>query len=778
MPVPSGLSLINPLFRIRLLLPVLVAVLGLGSAWLLHLNAVDSAEQSLLEQRRHYLLDVLSRAQIALEARQEADDTGFVQSYLARFAEDPSNLATILTDGGGEPVYMSVTGRDLAVVEAAQLGPVAEAVAESARRSVAQVEVDPDHLRLIGGIAVCAHYAARVEARQGCGLLLLVEDLKRDLDGAVGTLQGRVVYDILTVLALIALTILVIELAVIRRMRRIVHAMDAFASGDLSARSGLGGRDELAGISRATDRVIDRIADAQVRLSEGEQRFRAIFDDSTEALIVIDEKGTVTEFNKAAARMFGFEAEEILGRNVSALMPQPDRGRHDGYLANYLSSGRAKIIGIGREVTALRRDGTHFPIRLAVAEVEVDARRHFIATITDLTEMKHLEAQLRRAQKMEAVGQLTGGIAHDFNNLLGIIIGNLDLLQRRVADDPALLKWVERAQGAAERGATLTRRLLGFSRQSVEARSPVNVNPVLEGLRDLLGRSLTSSIALELYLAKDLWLTEIDPSALEDVLINLAINARDAMPDGGRLVLETRNLTLDPPSAGALSGQEGILPAGEYVEIAVTDTGTGIPEEIRERIFEPFFTTKEQGKGTGLGLAAAYGFAKQSGGRITVYSEPGMGTTFKILLPRAAVHAVVEPGQEPAALALPRGTERILIVDDEPELMEVAQAILEELGYRTLTATSGEEALRRLDGAEPVDLLFSDVVMAGGMDGFALAEEATSRHPQLKVLLTSGFTGRVLQRDVDRSWTETMLAKPYRDSDLAQRVRQILDGEA
>ena len=374
MPVPSGLSLINPLFRIRLLLPVLVAVLGLGSAWLLHLNAVDSAEQSLLEQRRHYLLDVLSRAQIALEARQEADDTGFVQSYLARFAEDPSNLATILTDGGGEPVYMSVTGRDLAVVEAAQLGPVAEAVAESARRSVAQVEVDPDHLRLIGGIAVCAHYAARVEARQGCGLLLLVEDLKRDLDGAVGTLQGRVVYDILTVLALIALTILVIELAVIRRMRRIVHAMDAFASGDLSARSGLGGRDELAGISRATDRVIDRIADAQVRLSEGEQRFRAIFDDSTEALIVIDEKGTVTEFNKAAARMFGFEAEEILGRNVSALMPQPDRGRHDGYLANYLSSGRAKIIGIGREVTALRRDGTHFPIRLAVAEVEVDAR--------------------------------------------------------------------------------------------------------------------------------------------------------------------------------------------------------------------------------------------------------------------------------------------------------------------------------------------------------------------------------------------------------------------
>ncbi len=513
---------------------------------------------------------------------------------------------------------------------------------------------------------------------------------------------------------------------------------------------------------------------AEHLLRRNEQQLQAIFDNNTEALIVANEHGAVTAFNRTAEKMFGYAPEEIIGNNVSMLMPAPYRNEHDSYMGNYLRTGVSKIIGVGREVVALHKNGTEFPIRLGVSEVQDDSERLFLGSITDLTEIKSLEMQLRRSQKIEAIGELTGGIAHDFNNLLGIIIGNLDLLKRKLGNDDTLAKRVEKAQSAALRGSDLTRRLLNFSRQSVEASSPIRINPIIEGLKDLVGKSLTSRVSLELNLADDLWLTEVDPSAFEDVLINLAINARDAMPDGGRLIIETRNMVFDEPPTIRAEGMR----VGEYVEIAITDNGSGIPADIREKIFDPFFTTKDKGKGTGLGLAMVYSFMKRSRGSVTVYSEEGVGTIFKLYLPRSTDQAGRRTDKRPALESMPHGTETVLVVDDEAELLDIAERVLQGLGYRTYRAGNAEAALALLDSDIEIDLLFTDVMMPGAKNGFALAKEATLRRPDLKVLLASGFTGRMILSEMDSKWTETFLGKPYRIVELAHRIRKVLDEDS
>ena len=284
---------------------------------------------------------------------------------------------------------------------------------------------------------------------------------------------------------------------------------------------------------------------------------------------------------------------------------------------------------------------------------------------------------------------------------------------------------------------------------------------------------MTSRIALELDLAEDLWLSEVDPSAFEDVVINLAINARDAMPNGGRLIIETRNTEFSRESVGTIG--DGVR-IGEFVEVSVTDTGIGVPKEIREQIFEPFFTTKEKGKGTGLGLSMVYGFLKRSNGYVNVYSEVGVGTTFKLYLPRSKGQTPEATSMGEVGAKLPRGNETVLIVDDEVDLVDIADAVLSDLGYRTCRANNSDEALAILTDRSDIDLLLTDVVMPGSMDGFALAARAVELRPGIKVVLASGFTGKIMGDDVDPALVETLLAKPYRDQDLAKRVRMTLDG--
>jgi CheY-like chemotaxis protein len=380
-----------------------------------------------------------------------------------------------------------------------------------------------------------------------------------------------------------------------------------------------------------------------------------------------------------------------------------------------------------------------------------------------------VEEQLRQAQRLESIGQLTGGIAHDFNNLLTIILGNAEMLVESLSADQGLRTLAELTQTAASRGADLTSRLLSFSRKQTLDPRPTEVAALLDGMGLILERTLGSAIDIVLSHESDLWPAMIDAPQLENAVLNLCLNARDAMPGGGRLTIETRNVRLD----GSYADLQVEVAPGDYVLVAVSDTGTGMPPEIRDRAFEPFFTTKPAGAGSGLGLSMVFGFVKQSRGHVQVYSEPGEGTTVKLYLPRAADTA--EMLHEPSFSAALGGEECILVVEDNPLVREHVTALLGGLGYRVLSAGNAAEALDHLRADKPVDLLFTDIVMPGGMDGTRLAESARQLRPGLPVLLTSGYTETAITRRGGSGQAMHLLNKPYRRMDLAVKLRTLLD---
>ncbi|CAA9357772.1 MAG: hypothetical protein AVDCRST_MAG90-2756, partial [uncultured Microvirga sp.] len=391
-------------------------------------------------------------------------------------------------------------------------------------------------------------------------------------------------------------------------------------------------------------------------------------------------------------------------------------------------------------------------------------------------ELAEAQEQLRQSQKMEAVGQLTGGIAHDFNNLLQVVIGNLEILQRNLPDDTARLRRsAENAMNGARRAAALTWRLLAFSRRQPLAPQPVDVNGLVAGMSELLGRTLGETVGLETALSDGLWRAEADPNQLENAMLNLAVNARDAMPDGGKLTIETANARLDRAYAARNAGTT----PGHYVAVAVSDTGTGMDKQTLERVFEPFFTTKEVGKGTGLGLSQVYGFVKQSGGHVKIYSEPGEGTSVKLYLPRSVGDAA-ERGKEGDEAPVPAGsrTETVLVVEDSAEVRAYSAEVLRELGYRVLEAHDGPSALAVLErpaGAR-VDLLFTDVILPSGMTGVTLAERARTLRPGLKVLFTTGYARSAAHHSGRVDPGVELIAKPFTYADLAIRTRAVLDG--
>jgi PAS domain S-box-containing protein len=517
---------------------------------------------------------------------------------------------------------------------------------------------------------------------------------------------------------------------------------------------------------------------AEQALEESKHLLSVAIDNMAVGIVVIKEDGTISEFNSFAEQVFGYETAEVVGKNIRMLMPEAYWNECDQSLRTYLRSATDETHGIGQDATGIRKNGETFPMRIRVGELQTADGSLFVGTIHDLTEIKRLEGQLRQSQKMDAIGQLTGGIAHDFNNIIGIVMGNLELLQSQVASDAKTLKSVNSALKGAERGASLTRKLLGFSRKSAAEVKLTNVNDFIKSLHGLIAKSLTPSIAVEEHLAADLWPVEIDPGDFEDVLLNLSLNARDAMPNGGALVIETANKTLDEEYIK----RNPKAPAGEFVTISVSDTGSGMTDEVREKIFEPFFTTRDRGKGTGLGLSMVYGFVQRSRGYVKVYSEIGEGTTFYIYLPRAQEKAPSDEETIDISDSVPGGNETILIVDDEVDLMDVAVAFLEGLGYKTLRATGGKQALKILEENEDIDLLFSDVIMPGGLDGFKLALAAMKILPTLKILLTSGLTRRHQAHANGENaavvvLTDKMLHKPYNESELATAIRNTLDNK-
>jgi PAS domain S-box-containing protein len=538
------------------------------------------------------------------------------------------------------------------------------------------------------------------------------------------------------------------------------------------------GTAERDAIAREPDGLIRQLRSANEELLaqramilEREAHMRSVLESSPDAIITIDARGSIRSFSSAAQKLFGYSAGEVVGKNVKMLMPEPYCAAHDGYLERYARTGERRIIGIGRQVIARKKDGTEFPIELAVGEVKSGQSHIFTGFIRDLTARTKLEEELRQSQKMEAIGQLTGGVAHDFNNLLTVISGNLELLEERLLtlDDRDLLR---EAQEATALGAQLAHRLLAFGRRQALNPKPIDLSELVGGTVDLLRRSLGESIEISTRLPAGLPITLADPAQVGNALLNLAINARDAMPNGGKLAIETALATIERETIG----HDGDLVPGTYVTLAVTDTGTGMTPEVRSRAFEPFYTTKEVGAGSGLGLSMVYGFVKQSGGQVGLYTELGIGTTVRIYLP---VEEKATQGVGAIARQAPgrrRTGERILVVEDQDRVRKVTARRLADLGYSVLEADSGPAALALLDRGEAIDLLFTDIVMPAGISGLELARMVRERLPDLKILFTSGFTEPDKIREGALTLNVAWIGKPYSTLELQERLSELLGG--
>jgi PAS domain S-box-containing protein len=550
----------------------------------------------------------------------------------------------------------------------------------------------------------------------------------------------------------------------------------------------------------------------------GQEDFAELFDDAPCGYISTDPSGRVRKVNQTLANWLGLPKARIEECRFQDLLNMAGKVFYETHFAPLL-----RMQGFFHEVALdlVRQDGATLPVLVNAVERRDDQGGVRFIRITvfsatdrrryerDLLETRraaeqashalrelnaNLEARvaeavaermkaedaLRQAQKMEAIGQLTGGVAHDFNNLLTVILGGLETVERQVPSLPVtpatqrIERAVRMATHGAERAATLTARLLAFARRQPLAPKPVDPGRLITNLADLLQRTLGETIDLETVSGAGLWRTLADINELENTLVNLAVNARDAMPEGGRLTIETSNAYLDPEY---VAGIPEPLPAGQYVLIAVTDTGMGMPAETLAQVFEPFFTTKDAGKGTGLGLSQVYGFVRQSGGHVRIYSEVGDGTTVKIYLPRLISEQTNDDEERASGpAAVHGGMETILVVEDHEDLRSYSTAVLRELGYRVLEAANGRSALEVLQAYNDVDLIFTDVVLPEGMDGRRLADEAQRRRPGVRVLFTTGYTRNAIVHNGRLDPDVHFISKPFSFNDLAAKVREVLDG--
>jgi PAS domain S-box-containing protein len=526
---------------------------------------------------------------------------------------------------------------------------------------------------------------------------------------------------------------------------------------------------------RAEERA-HQLAASLSQLEDTERRFRLLVEGVTDyAIYMLDPTGHVANWNPGAERIKGYTREQIIGRHFSSFYTAEDRNGDRPQKALAIAAETGKYEAEGWRV---RRDGTTFWASAVINAIkDADGQLLGFAKITrDLTERRAADERARQAQKMEAIGQLTGGVAHDFNNLLTIIIGNLETLQRNLNRPDLDAERLGRSAGNAMRGArraeSLTQRLLAFSRQQPLNPKPTDLGRLVTGMSDLLRRTLGEQIVVETVSGGGLWRAHVDANQLELAVINLAVNARDAMPQGGRLTLETANSYLDEKYAAT---QAEVVP-GQYVMLAVTDSGSGMTPEVKAKAFDPFFTTKDVGHGTGLGLSQVYGFVKQSRGHIKIYSEVGEGTTIKLYFPR--VHAITETlDEQTAAGSIPRGSrnETVLVVEDDSDVRTYSCDTLREIGYSVLEAENGRIGLRLLDSNPEILVLFTDVGLPGGMNGRQLADEARRRRPDLKVLFTTGYARNAIVHDGRLDPGVELLTKPFTQAALAAKLRDIID---
>jgi PAS domain S-box-containing protein len=525
---------------------------------------------------------------------------------------------------------------------------------------------------------------------------------------------------------------------------------------------------------RAEQRAL-QLAASQTRLEDTERRFRLLVESVTDyAIYMLDSRGHVVNWNAGAERIKGYARDEIIGSHFSRFYTADERAKGMPAKALAIAAKSGKYEAEGWRV---RKDGSTFWAGVVINAIKSpkDDLLGFAKITRDLTERRAADERTRQAQKMEGIGQLTGGVAHDFNNLLTIIIGNLETLQRSLDAVPLSVERLKRSADNAMRGSrraeSLTQRLLAFSRQTPLAPKPVDIGRLVGGLSDLLRRTLGEHVMVETVLGGGLWRANVDPNQLEVAIINLAVNARDAMPKGGKLTLETANVFLDESYAAS---QVEVVP-GQYVMIAVTDSGSGMTPDVLAKAFDPFFTTKDVGHGTGLGLSQVYGFAKQSGGHVKIYSEIGEGTTVKLYFPR--VHAAISHDESEGAQVVARGSahETILVVEDDTDVRSYSCDTLRELGYNVLEAKDGHAGLKLLDSHPHIKVLFTDVGLPGGMNGRQLADEARRRRPRLRVLFTTGYARNAIVHDGRLDPGVELITKPYTQAALSTKLRDMLD---
>ncbi|WP_439596528.1 PAS domain S-box protein [Falsiroseomonas sp.] len=543
----------------------------------------------------------------------------------------------------------------------------------------------------------------------------------------------------------------------------------AIPDGFLLLLQDLTGRAQLRrDLQAARQQLEARVAElAQLRHASrgaGEERFRQVVEAAPNAMVMIDAAGQIEMVNAQAERVFGYRREEMLGQPVDMLVPAAFRAQHPKLRQAFLAQPRSRPMGAGRDLHALRKDGSEFPVEIGLNPIETEDGPMVLSSILDLSARVQLEALLRQAQKMEAVGRLTAGVAHDFNNLLQSMMGSLELLQDRVRRDPVSEELVSASIDAALRGARLTHHLLAFSRKQVLRPSRIEIAALLRKTVAMLERTLGPNIRIRAAEEAGGLHAFADPAQLEACILNLAINARDAMPRGGSLTIRAYGTRIAPEEA-----TETLQP-GDYAVLSVEDTGAGIDEEILDKIFEPFFTTKNVGEGSGLGLPMVLGYARQSGGDVRIASTPGHGTRVEVLLPRIAPGRAAEDGGAEGAAA-PTGRGRILLVDDAPAVLQTLGAFLTGAGYQVTRATNGDEALRLVREGARLDCVVTDYAMPG-LSGVDLLLQLAELRPGLPVLVVTGYPGLETLRDLPPHIE--ILRKPFLRAELLRRVAKLV----
>ena len=666
-------------------------------------------------------------------------------------------------------------------------GPQLVAVDEGDAAAARALQADTGHVRLYA-LAVRSAGAALQEQ-----ITSAQQAVTNRLNRLQGTLLAALIAMCVVVAAIVGEALAAVWLGLLRPFGALRRAMASVTAGDYDTRIPAVGPSELAGLGRGIELMRLRLVAALADLQRAEHRFRRLFDAAPDAMIAVAADGSIVMANSQAVQLFGYPVGDLIGQPVEKLVPEEARADLAAERVGYFADPPSRGVEAEVKMSGLRRDGRRFPAEITLSSLPTESGMLVAAAIRDVSERLAMEAERERlraaaeqerverrqqqSQRLESLGQLVGGVAHDFNNLLNVIQGYADFTAEQIqplaqADTrlAPVLDDIEQVQAAAQQAARLTRQLLTFARHDVTRPELLDLNQAVHGAGQLLRRTLGEHIELVITPEPALWRVKADRGQIEQVLVNLAVNARDAIPGGGRLTIDTANTEVD---AAYATGRPGLKP-GRYARLRVSDTGTGMDRVTAERVFEPFFSTKPKGRGTGLGLATVYGVVTGAGGSIEVYSELGMGTTISVLLPVTDEETVPE-AQPPAAGDGQRGhDETILLVEDEASLRELTRRILTRSGYQVCVAASGGEAVQRASNpAQPIDLLLTDVVMPE-MLGNEVAVRVGAIRPGLPALFMSGYAQPILDSHGVPAPRYDILEKPFTEAALLTRVRQAM----